>query len=52
MVANGRREEKDATEEAELAQLADVMECGVSKKEASWISVLKFNWNIIVLQCC
>ena len=29
VVANGWREEKDATEEAELAQLADVMECGV-----------------------
>ena len=52
VVANGWREEKDATEEAELAQLADVMECGVWKKEASRISVLKFNWNIIVLQCC
>ena len=52
MVANGWREEKDVTEEAELAQLADVMECGVWKKEASRISVLKFNWNIIVLQCC
>lgn len=52
VVANGWREEKDATEEAELAQLADVMECGVRKKEASWISVLKFNLNIMVLQCC
>ena len=29
VVANGWREEKYATKEAELAQLADVMECGV-----------------------